>query len=79
LLIVARAASAHCNSHTSFLSASRQNRIDKDGVPAAVLQDSALSLLLLTDNPITTKEFNSLQGYDAYERRYTAGQRKRES
>ena len=53
-----------------------ENCLDAAGFPAEFLRNSPVSLIAMDGNPIVSRSFQNLEGYEAYSERYTATKRK---
>eukprot|EP00035_Acanthoeca_spectabilis_P004460 m.103705 g.103705 ORF g.103705 m.103705 type:complete len:243 (-) comp12586_c0_seq1:7151-7879(-) len=53
-----------------------RNQLEKKSFPPTLLQDSTVNLILFEGNPVSTKQFQAIEGYDEYEKRYTASKKK---
>eukprot|EP00037_Helgoeca_nana_P029872 m.362697 g.362697 ORF g.362697 m.362697 type:complete len:243 (+) comp28065_c4_seq1:159-887(+) len=53
-----------------------RNKLEMGAMPPRLLSDSTVNLIVFDGNPITTRQFQSIEGYDLYEKRYTASKKK---
>lgn len=53
-----------------------ENCISKEGIPVPLLRDSQVCLITFEGNPLQSKEFQDLEGHDAYSARYTLAKKK---
>jgi hypothetical protein len=53
-----------------------RNRLEKGAFPPSLMAESTVNLIAYDGNPVTTRQFQQLDGYDMYEARFTASKKK---
>ena len=53
-----------------------RNKLKMASIPPQLLSASTVNLIVYDGNPVSPRQFQAIEGYDAYEKRFTASKKK---